>query len=340
MKNAKKLGKQSYNITSCVSIQGYACVGGKKESEGPFGPNFDIITDDGYFGEKTWEKAESKMQKEAVIKAVSKSGKSISDIDTIFAGDLLNQCIGSSYGLRELEIPFYGLYGACSTMAESLSMGAIMIDGGFASNVVCGTSSHFCSSERQFRMPLEYGGQRPFTAQCTATASGMAVLSNNGNGPYITHITTGKITDKGIKDGLNMGAAMAPAAVDTLLAHFEDLQIAPSYYDLIVTGDLGKVGYSIVMDLMAKNGVKMNNYNDCGIMLYNNEKQDTHAGGSGCGCSAAVLCAHLLPEMEKGRLNKILFIGTGALMSPTSIQQGESIPGIAHAVVISNERQG
>ncbi|MBQ7953441.1 MAG: stage V sporulation protein AD [Clostridia bacterium] len=335
----KKLGKQSYNITGCVSIEGYACVGGKKESEGPLGSAFDITTDDGYFGEKTWEKAESKMQKEAVSKAVSKAGKSLSDMDAIFAGDLLNQCIGSSYGLRELEIPFYGLYGACSTMAESLSLGSILIDGGFASNVVCGTSSHFCSSERQFRMPLEYGGQRPFTAQSTATASGMTVLSEKGEGPYITAVTTGKIVDKGIKDGLNMGAAMAPAAVDTLLAHFEDFDISPSHYDLIVTGDLGKVGHSIVLDLMEKNGIKMKNYNDCGMMLYDLEKQDVHAGGSGCGCSAAVLCAQILPDMKKGRLNKVLFIGTGALMSPVSIQQGESIPGIAHAVVISKERQ-
>ena len=339
MSAEKRKGKQTVFFNNPPVILGTGTVAGKKEGEGPIGSYFDVISEDNVLGEKTWEKAESKMQKEAVVKAVSKSGKSLSDIDTIFAGDLLNQCIGSSYGLRELEIPFYGLYGACSTMAESLSMGAMMIDGDFAKDVVCGTSSHFCSSERQFRMPLEYGGQRPFTAQCTATASGMVVLSKEGNGPYITHITTGKITDKGIKDGLNMGAAMAPAAVDTLLAHFEDLQINPSYYDLIVTGDLGSVGHSIVVDLMEKNGVKMNNYNDCGVMLYNNEKQDTHAGASGCGCSAAVLCAHLLPEMEKGRLNKILFIGTGALMSPTSIQQGESIPGIAHAVVISNERQ-
>ena len=338
MRNTKKMGKQSYNITGCVSIEGYACVGGKKESEGPLGPYFDITNDDGYFGEKTWEKAESKMQKEAITKAVSKSKKSLSDIDMIFAGDLLNQCIGSSYGLRELEIPFYGLYGACSTMAESLSLGSLVIDGGFAENVVCGTSSHFCSSERQFRMPLEYGGQRPFTAQCTATASGMVVLSNNGNGPYITGITTGKIVDKGIKDGLNMGAAMAPAAVDTLINHFMDFNTSPSDYDLIATGDLGKLGHSIVVDLMEKNGIKMKNYNDCGMMLYDLEKQDVHAGGSGCGCSAAVLCAHVLPEMKKGRMKKVLFIGTGALMSPVSIQQGESIPGIAHAVVISNER--
>ena len=213
MQNFKKTGKQSYKISGTVSVEGFACIGGKKESEGPFGAKFVAITDDGYFGEKTWEKAESKMQKEAITKAVSKAGKSLSDIDVIFAGDLLNQCIGTAYGIRELEIPFYGLYGACSTMAESLSLGAMMIDGGFSKTAVCGTSSHFCSSERQFRMPLEYGGQRPFTAQLTATASGMVVLSNEGNGPYITAVTTGKIVDKGIKDGLNMGAAMAPVSV-------------------------------------------------------------------------------------------------------------------------------
>ena len=338
MQNYKKMGKQSYGINTPVCITGYACIGGKKEGQGPFGAHFDYITDDGYYGEKTWEKAESKMQKEAASRAVTKAGKSLSDIDVVFSGDLLNQCIGSSFGLRDLEIPFYGLFGACSTMAESLSLGAMMVDGGYAKNVVCGASSHFCSAERQFRTPLEYGGQRPFTAQCTATASGMVVLSSEGNGPCITHITTGKITDKGIKDGLNMGAAMAPAAVSTLLAHFEDTGLAPADYDIIVTGDLGSVGHSIASDLMNKNGVKMNNYKDCGMMIYNNEEQDTHAGGSGCGCSAAVLCAHILPEMEKGSLNKVLFVGTGALMSPTSVQQGESIPGIAHAVAICNQR--
>ncbi len=338
MQNFKKTGNQSYKIANDVVINGFAAIGGKTEGEGPLGTKFDALTDDGYFGEKTWEKAESKMQKEAITKAVAKSGKSISDIDIIFAGDLLNQCIGTSYGIRELEIPFYGLYGACSTMAESLSLGTMAIDGGFAKNVVCGTSSHFCSSERQFRMPIEYGGQRPFTAQLTATASGMAVLSDSGEGPYITAVTTGKIVDKGIKDGLNMGAAMAPAAVDTLLAHFEDTDTSPSSYDLIVTGDLGELGKSIVIDLMEKNGVKMKNYNDCGVMLYDNKRQDAHSGASGCGCSAAVLCTHILPEMLAQRLNKVLFIGTGALMSPTSIQQGESIPSIAHAVVISNER--
>lgn len=338
MLNSKKIGKQTYNITNTVSITGFACIGGKTEGEGPLGKKFDRIFYDGYFGEKTWEKAESKMQKEAINEAVKKSNKSLSDIDVILAGDLLNQCIGTTYGIREFNIPFLGLYGACSTMAESMLIGSMLIDGGFVSNAVCGTSSHFCSSERQFRMPLEYGGQRPFTAQITATASGMTVLSDEGDGPYIKQITIGKIVDKGIKDGLNMGAAMAPAAVDTLITHFSDTDKSPSSYNLIVTGDLGHVGHAIVLDLMEKNGIKMKNYNDCGLMLFDNLKQDAHAGASGCGCSAAVLCAHLIPELKSKRLNNILFIGTGALMSPTSIQQGESIPSIAHAVVISNER--
>lgn len=213
MQNFKKAGKQSYKLSNGAVICGFACIGGKKEGEGPLGAKFDYITDDGYFGEKTWEKAESKMQKEAIIKAVAKAEKSLADMDVILAGDLLNQCIGTSYGIRELEIPFYGLYGACSTMAESMSLGSMLIDGGFVKNAVCGTSSHFCSSERQFRMPLEYGGQRPFTAQLTATASGMTVLSNEGSGPRVMAVTTGKIVDKGIKDGLNMGAAMAPVSV-------------------------------------------------------------------------------------------------------------------------------
>lgn len=339
MQSLKKLGKQTYRMTNSVKVIGHGCVGGKKEGEGPLGAKFDFITDDGYYGEKTWEKAEAKMQKEAITRAVSSASKALSDMDVVFAGDLLNQCVATSYGLRALDIPFYGLYGACSTMAESMSLGAMMIDGGFAANAVCGTSSHFCSSERQFRMPLEYGGQRPPTAQNTATASGMVVLSNEGEGPYITQITTGKIVDKGIQDALNMGAAMAPAAVDTLLTHFEDTNSSPARYDLIVTGDLGQVGYDIVVDLMQKNGVKMSNYNDCGLMLYDNGAQDMHAGGSGCGCSAAVLCTHILPQMQDGRLNKVLFVGTGALMSPVSTQQGESIPSIAHAVVLSNTKE-
>jgi len=338
MKANKRLGKQTIKIAGDVKIINCASIVGRKEGTGPFGSKFDVVLEDGYWGEKSWEKAETKMQKEAIIKAVAKANKSIADINMIFAGDLLNQCIGTSFGIRDLEIPFYGLYGACSTMAESLSLGAMAIDGGFAENVVSGTSSHFCSAERQFRLPLEYGGQKTPTAQLTVTGCGMVVLSNEGSGPYITHITTGKIIDKGIKDAANMGAAMAPAAVDTLLAHFEDTNTPPNSYDAIFTGDLGQLGKDVVADLMKKNGITLNNYNDCGLMIYDNEKQDAHCGGSGCGCSAAILCGYILPEMAQKRLNKVLFIGTGALMSPTSTLQGESIPSIAHAVVIENTK--
>ncbi len=332
----KKQGKQTVLITNDVKIISSGTVAGQNEQKGPLADRFDIVMPDGYFGEKSWEKAETKMQREAAKAAIEKAGLNTSDIDIAFSGDLLNQCTGTSYGMRDLNIPFYGLFGACSTMALSLSLGAMIIDGGGARYTLCGTSSHFCSSEKQFRMPLGYGGQRPPTAQRTVTGSGMAVLSDKGTGPRITAITTGKIVDNGIKDGMNMGAAMAPAAVDTLIAHFNDTNTKPSDYDLIVSGDLGQLGYDIVCDFMGKKGYDMKNYNDCGLIIYNNEKQDTHCGGSGCGCSALVLCSYLLDLLKEHSLNKILFMGTGALMSPTSTQQGESIPSIAHAVVIEN----
>ncbi len=336
MKCKNKMGTQTVNISNSVKIISSATVAGTKEQQGKLKGNFDILMDDGYFGEKTWEKAESKMQREAAKCAVQKAGLSLTDIDIAFSGDLLNQCTGTGYGMRELQVPFYGLFGACSTMALSMSLGAMIIDGGFAKYTLCGTSSHFCSSEKQFRMPLAYGGQRPPTAQRTVTGSGMVVLSDDGNGPEVTQITTGKIIDKGIKDPANMGAAMAPAAFDTLKTHFKDTNKKPQDYDLIVTGDLGELGYEIVCDYMEKEGYDISNYNDCGRMIFE-ESQDTHAGGSGCGCSALVLCASLLKKLKKGELNKILFVGTGALMSPLSTQQGESIPSIAHAVVISNK---
>lgn len=340
MQAQKRLGKQTMYIAGDVKIIGSASIAGRKEGEGPIGSDFDMVFEEAHWGEGSWEKAETKMQKEAINLAVSKSGKSLSDINMLYAGDLINQCICTTFGVRELEIPFYGIFGACSTMAESLALGAMSIDGGFAENVVCGTSSHFASAERQFRLPMEYGGQRPFTAQWTVTGAGMAVLSNEGQGPYITHITTGVVTDKGIKDANNMGAAMAPAAVSTLLAHFADTNRQPDYYDLILTGDLGKLGSDIVRDLMDKNGIQLgDNYNDCGLIIFDLKKQDVHAGGSGCGCSASVLCSHIIDQMQKGTIQKVLFIGTGALMSTTSTQQGESIPSIAHAVVISNVKE-
>lgn len=320
-----------------VGIAGYASVAGKKEGEGPLRRYFDILMDDAEWGEKTWEKTESKMQKSAVAHAVEKAGINLSDINYIFAGDLLNQCIGSSFGLRELEIPFLGVYGACSTMAETLGLAAMTVDGGFADCSAAVTSSHFCTAERQYRTPLEYGGQRTPTAQWTVTGAGALILSKSGGAPYVTHFTAGKIVDLGITDANNMGAAMAPAAADTLLAHFKDTGNRPEDYDLILSGDLGEVGRSILVDMMNDEGYDIaENYNDCGCMIFDGKKQDTHAGGSGCGCGASTLCGYVMNRMKAGELNRVLFMATGALLSPTSTLQGESIPSVAHAVVISN----
>lgn len=323
-----------------VGIAGYASIAGKKEGEGPLRHYFDILMEDAEWGEKTWEKTESKMQKSAVAHAVEKAGINLSDINYIFAGDLLNQCIGSSFGLRELEIPFLGVYGACSTMAETLGLAAMTVDGGFADCTAAVTSSHFCTAERQYRTPLEYGGQRTPTAQWTVTGAGALILSKSGGAPYVTHFTAGKIVDLGITDANNMGAAMAPAAADTLLAHFKDTGNRPEDYDLILSGDLGEVGRSILVDMMNDEGYDIaENYNDCGCMIFDGKKQDTHAGGSGCGCGASTLCGYVMNRMKAGELNRVLFMATGALLSPTSTLQGESIPSVAHAVVISNTGQ-
>ena len=334
----KKLGTQTVAFADPPAIAGYASVVGKKEGEGPLAAWFDQIGSDDTFGEKSWEKSESAMQKLALSAALDKAGIAASTLDQILAGDLLNQCIGTSFAVRSQDVPFYGLYGACSTMAESLSLGAMLVDGGFASWVACMTSSHFCSAERQYRTPLEYGSQRTPTAQWTATASGCTILSTVGDGPYVTHATCGKIVDKGIKDANNMGAAMAPAAYETIKAHLRDTHRKPSDYDLIVTGDLGQLGHDIVLDLFRRDGVELKNLSDCGVLIYDLEGQDVHCGGSGCGCSAAVLNGYLLGGMRQGRWSKILFCGTGALLSPTSTQQGESIPAICHAVAISTQK--
>jgi stage V sporulation protein AD len=297
--------------------------------------------EDSFFGEKTWEKAESTMQKMALQKALEKANLPPNALEFVFAGDLLNQCIGSAFSMRDAGIPFFGLYGACSTMSESLALGAMAIDGGFADTVAAVTSSHFCSAERQFRFPLEYGGQRTPTAQWTVTGAGALILTADGPGPYIRHITCGKVVDAGIKDANNMGAAMAPAAYGTLSAHFSDLSMSPADYDLIVTGDLGALGSEILVDFFRNDGVELSHkYNDCGLMIFSREGQDVHAGGSGCGCSASVLCGYLLNGMRSGRWKKILFAATGALLSPVSTQQGESIPSICYAVSISTKRQG
>lgn len=338
--NSKKIGKQTIKFSSPPSIVGSASVVGKKEGEGPLAKSFDFISEDSYFGEQTWEKAESSMQRLAFSHALNKARLSAASVQYVFAGDLLNQCIASVFAMRDSCIPYFGLYGACSTMAEALSLAAMTVDGGYADTVCAITSSHFCSAERQFRMPLEYGGQRTPTAQWTATASGCALLSSEGSGPYITHITTGVIRDAGITDANNMGAAMARAAYDTLSVHFSDLGVGPEYYDLIVTGDLGAIGRSIVIDFFMQDGTDISPvYDDCGMLLYSGSEQDVHAGGSGCGCSASVLCGYLLDGVRSGRYNRLLFAATGALMSPTSTSQGESIPGICHAVAISNTKE-
>ena len=331
----KKIGKQTVALAQPPSIAGHANVVGKKEGEGPLRASFDHIEQDDTFGEKSWEKAESAMQKMALASALGKAGRTAAGIDYLFAGDLLNQCIGTGFAVRGQDIPFYRLYGACSTMAEGLSLAALMLDGGFGEGAAAMTSSHFCSAERQYRTPLEYGGQRTPTAQWTVTGAGCVVLSREGKGPYITHVTTGKIADKGIKDANNMGAAMAPAAYSTIKAHLTDLGRPASYYDMIVTGDLGKLGKEIVKDFLSRDGFDVADLDDCGTMIFDLEGQDVHCGGSGCGCSAAVLTGYLLNGMRSGKWKNILFCGTGALLSPTSTQQGESIPAICHAVAIS-----
>lgn len=330
----KKLGRQTTALQAPPSVLASAAVVGKKEGEGPLAATFDHISQDDSFGERSWEKAESAMQKLALAAALNKAGLSVSGLDYLLAGDLLNQCIGSGFAVRGQDVPFFGLYGACSTMAESLSLAAMLLDGGYGTKIAAMTSSHFCSAERQYRSPLEYGGQRTPTAQWTVTGSGCVILADQGPGPYVTHVTTGKIVDKGIKDAANMGAAMAPAAYATIAAHFQDTGRKPSDYDLIITGDLGQLGRDIVADWFHRDGMDLKNLNDCGTLIYDLEGQDVHCGGSGCGCSAVVLAGMLLNGMAGGRWKRILFCGTGALLSPTSSQQGESIPSICHAVTL------
>ncbi|MFA5575717.1 MAG: stage V sporulation protein AD [Tissierellaceae bacterium] len=331
----KKLGMQSVKFQNPPSILSTYSIVGPKEGEGPLKDYFDLILEDDMWGQESFEKAESKIQEETIKSALSNGNLTNKDIDYLLAGDLLNQIITSSYTARQLNIPFYGLYGACSTMTESLSLGAMLIDGGFAQKVICATSSHFSSAERQFRFPLEYGSQRNFSSQWTVTGAGATILSAEGNGPYITYATTGKIVDMGIRDATNMGAAMAPAAMDTLINHFNDTGFSPQDYDLIVSGDLGSIGKSIVIDLMQEKGYALSdNFTDCGYEIFDSKEQDTHAGGSGCACAATVFNGYIYKEIMKGSFNRVLLVATGALHSTTINQQGESIPSIAHAVTI------
>lgn len=331
----KKVGSQTVKFENPPSIISTYTIVGPKEGEGPLKSYFHKILEDDMWGQDSFEKSEAKIQEETIKAAINEAGIASTDIDYLLSGDLLNQIISSTYTARQVAIPYFGLYGACSTMTESLSLGAMLVDGGYADKVVCATSSHFSSAERQFRFPLEYGSQRNFSSQWTVTGAGATVLSSKGEGPYITYVTTGKIVDMGIKDASNMGAAMAPAAIDTLLTHFKDTGYTPSDYDLIISGDLGKVGKAIVLDLMQEEGYDLSDvYTDCGVEIFDSETQDTHAGGSGCGCSATVLNAYIYKEMLKGKFKRVLIMATGALHSTTINQQGESIPGIAHAVTI------
>lgn len=337
--SVKHIGKQTVRLGYPPSIAASACVVGQKEGQGPLARSFDFISEDSYFGEQSWEKAESTMLKQAFSLACDKAKLPPSDLNYIFTGDLLNQCVSSSFALRDSGVPHFGLYGACSTMAESLSLASMIIDGGFADAAAAMTCSHFCSAERQFRYPLEYGGQRTPTAQWTVTGAGALILRADGEAPYVTHVTTGKIVDAGITDANNMGAAMAPSAYETIKAHFKDTGRTPSDYDAIVTGDLGAVGQDILRELFLQDGVDLGvRYMDCGMLIFSNDVQDVHAGGSGCGCSASVLAGHLLNGMRDGRFPRMLFCATGALMSTTTTQQGESIPGICHAVCLDNNR--
>ena len=334
-----KLGSHTFRPGQPVYLANWAAVGGKKEAEGPLGHGFDIRSMDTKFGEKTWEQAEKKMQQLALYKLLDKARLNTGDIDLVFSGDLLNQCIGSSFTLRNLNIPHLGLYGACSTMAESLLLASLIVGGNYADRVVAMTSSHFASSERQYRFPLAYGGQRAPSAQWTVTGSGAALVCSSGQGPRITACTVGTVTDFGITDANNMGAAMAPAAYQTIRAHFDDLQTGPEDFDLIVTGDLGQLGKEVLLELAKRDGIYLGGkITDCGTLVFDNTKQDVHSGGSGCGCSAITLCSYLLNHLNAGKLRKILFCGTGALLSPTSTQQGLPIPGVCHAVSIISGR--
>lgn len=328
-----RIGRYTIAYSNQPVVAGFGSVAGKKESEGPLKEYFHKIEYDTKLGCDTWEQAESMLQKEAIQIALEKAQISGELIQLAFGGDLLNQCISTGYSIRGFNIPFLGQYGACSTMVQSLILAGLMVDGGYCKNSLAVTSSHFCSAERQFRFPLEYGGQRTPTAQWTVTGSGAIVVSRYGNGPRLKHCTIGKVVDMGVTDINNMGAAMAPAACDTIKSFLIDTKTKPSDYDLILTGDLGRTGSQLLLELLQKENIDISRlHNDCGMMIYDIEKQDVHAGGSGCGCCGSVLCGYILENMCKGKLKNILVAATGALMSPTANQQGESTPGIAHLI--------
>lgn len=334
---AKHTGKQSIEFNKDISIISAAATAGTKEGKGPLREYFDVILTDNLKGQDSWEKAESKIASDNMKLAVNKAGLNMSDINYAVTGDLLNQCCGSVFGVRGLNVPFFGVFGACSTMGEAMSLGALMVESGGAKYVLCSASSHFASAEKQFRFPMDLGTQRTPTSTWTVTGDGAVVLSEKKEHPYIRRITTGKIVDMGVTDSNNMGAAMAPAACDAIYQHLCDFGYRPDYYDIIVTGDLGYTGSELLIELLKRKGIDISrNHMDCGIEIFDRNLQDTHCGGSGCACSAVTFAGMLYYKLRHKNINKILFVPTGALMSTTSIQQGESIGGIAHCVGIEN----
>ncbi len=339
----KIVGRQSVCFETPPYIIGSACVCGPKEADGPLAKYFDVVSRDPTFGKNSWEEAESEMMNQAVSLAIKKSGKKKEDIRYIFAGDLLGQLIASTFGIKDMDIPVFGLYGACSTCGESLSLAAMLVAAGYADTAVAATSSHFASAEKQFRFPLEYGNQRPLSATWTVTGSGAFVIGkekpeNEEADICITGITTGKIVDYGIKDSFNMGACMAPAAADLIYQNLEDFGVKPTYYDKIITGDLGKIGKRILIDLLQDNKIDIRKQHmDCGIEIFDNEGQDTHSGGSGCGCSAVTLAGYIMKQLRDGVWKRVLFIPTGALLSTVSYNEGQNIPGIAHGVILERK---
>lgn len=337
-----KIGKCSIEFDNKPLISASASVVGQKEGEGPLGEYFDRVIDDPMAGQNTWEEAESEMQRQLVDELLIKSGLQAKEIRYFFAGDLLGQLIATSFGISGFEVPVFGVYGACSTMGEALSLAAMTVSAGYADNVIAMTSSHFGSAEKQFRFPLDYGNQRPLCATWTVTGAGGVILSASGESDIcVSGITTGRIVDYGIQDSFNMGAAMAPAACDVIYNHLMDFERRPEDYDAIYTGDLGSVGQTILIDLMDKRGFDISKvHHDCGVEIYDAGTQDTHAGGSGCGCSAATLSAQILRRIREGEYSRVLFVPTGALLSTISFNEGKTVPGIAHAVVIERIDRG
>ncbi|KJR44472.1 Stage V sporulation protein AD (SpoVAD) [Desulfosporosinus sp. I2] len=329
-------GHQTWVFDSKPTIIASAAVGGPYEAQGPLAGDFDLLHEDFWLGQDSFEKAEKKLQEQACETAIKKANMKKEDVQFLLAGDLMNQTVPSSFAARTLGVPFLGLYGACSTSMEGLALASLLVDSKFAKNVLVCSSSHNAASEKQYRYPTEYGSQKPPTAQWTVTGSGAALVTDHGDGPKVTTATIGRVIDMGLTDPFNMGAAMAPAAVDTIESHFRDLNRDPSYYDVIATGDLGRVGHRIAGDLLKKHGLDIPEeiFTDCGILIYRNDQPVVLAGGSGCACAATTTFGHFLNRMRKGEIKKLLVIATGALLSPMSYQQKESIPSVAHAVSI------